>query len=195
MLLCVLYSFSYFRLALDLDQHLKKPKIALEKIKAALDDPSVQEARLLSLQQRVERIVKSKKNGITLEEKRSFENHARWLCPQEPEKEVIQGKMMPKSNLKGESTVFLIEGKTEEDDDHLCSVEEFVKNYYITKKGYTNGMHAEGSVVNTICTILVRYCIFKKRKIIGIGDLNRSQFSCSSGTSFTIWTFPMHLVS
>ena len=129
--------------------------MALEKIKAALDDPSVQEARLLSLQQRVERIIKSKKNGIKFEEKRSFENHARWLCPQEPVKEVIQGKMMPKSNLRGESTVFLIEGETEEDVDQLCSVEEYVKNHYITKKGYTNGIHAEGSIVNTICTILV----------------------------------------
>ena len=58
--------------------------------------------------------------------------------------------MMPKANLPGEKTVFLIEGKTLEDDDLLCSVEEYVKNHYKIEKGFTNGIHAEGSVVNTI---------------------------------------------
>ena len=61
---------------------------------------------------------------------------------------------MPKSNLPGEKTVFVIEGQTSDDQDLLCSVEEYVKDYYKKQNGFTNGIHAEGSVVNTIATIL-----------------------------------------
>ena len=61
---------------------------------------------------------------------------------------------MPKSNLPGEKTVFVVEGQTSEDQDLLCSVEEYVKDYYKKQNGFTNGIHAEGSVVNTIATIL-----------------------------------------
>ena len=60
---------------------------------------------------------------------------------------------MPKSNLPGEKTVFVVEGQTSEDQDLLCSVEEYVKAHY-KGLGYTHGLHAEGSIVNTITAIL-----------------------------------------
>ena len=84
----------YERLVLDLDQHLKNPKRALETIKEGLNDPYVQEARLLFLSQRVIKIINTKKNNsiITYEDRKKFENHSRWLTPQQPFTETIQGE-------------------------------------------------------------------------------------------------------
>ena len=143
----------YERLVLDLDQHLKSPKECLEAVKNGLDDPYVQEARLLSLCQRLHKVTSTKKNAgiLSHKEKQNFIDHKRWLTPQDPITITIQGKMMPKSNMPGEKTVFVAEG---EDTDLLCSVEEFVKEHFKSKKGFTNGLHAEGSVTNTIAAIL-----------------------------------------
>ena len=146
----------YERLVLDLDQHLKSPKEALEAIKSALSDHHCQEARLLSLCQRVNKITSAKKNGVKLSlmEMQEFTDHKRWLTPQDPKLVTIQGKMMPKSNLPGEKTVFLVEGATEGENDLLCSVEEYVKEHYKRNRGYTNGLHAEGSICHAIAAIL-----------------------------------------
>ena len=62
--------------------------------------------------------------------------------------------MMPKANLPGEKSLFIFEGKSENENDLICSVEEYVKNYFKAERGYTNGLHAEGSVVNTITAII-----------------------------------------
>ena len=149
------HGFWYERLALDLDQHLKTPLLALEAIKEAMNDEFVQEARLLSLCQRVTKIsLFKKKRLMTDKEKKKFEDHERWLAPQEPSKITIPGKMMPKANLPGEKSVFIFEGRTEDENDLIVSVEEYVKHYFKAERGYTNGMHAEGSVVNTITAII-----------------------------------------
>ena len=86
----------YERLILDLDQHLKNPKEALKTIKLGLDDQYVQEARLLFLSQRVIKITNIKKNNsiITNQDQMEFENHPRWLTPQDPISETIQGKIL-----------------------------------------------------------------------------------------------------
>lgn len=143
---------------------MKNPKEALKQIKLALDDQYVQEARLLALSQRVTKIANSgnnKKSAIlSFDERIQFENHSRWLTPQEPITETIQGKMMPKSNLPGEKTVFVVEGKSENESSLLCSVEEYVKDFYKKQKGYTNGLHAEGSLINSITNILFWDIIF-----------------------------------
>lgn len=142
------------RLALDLDQHLKLPREAMTAIKDGLNDPYVQEARLLSLCQRAAKIAKAKKSCTTALEMRELEDHKRWLSPQDPVNVTIQGKQMPKTNAPGEKTVFVIEGKTDGENDFLCSVEEFVRDHYKSERGFTNGIHGEGSVVNTITAIL-----------------------------------------
>jgi len=36
----------------------------------------------------------------------------------------------------------------------LCSVEEYVHEYYKKELGFTNGLHAEGSLINTVCWLL-----------------------------------------
>ena len=143
----------YERLVLDLDQHLKNPKDAIDTIWQGLNDPHVQEARLFSLCQRITKLstMKKKSGLMTLKEKQKFLDHHRWLAPQEPKTLTIQGKMMPKSNLPGEKTVFVAEGA---ENDLLCSVEEFVKEHYKRNEGFTNGLHAESSVIITIATVL-----------------------------------------
>ena len=149
------HGFWYERLALDLDQHLKTPLEALKAIKEAMNDEFVQEARLLSLCQRVTKIsLFKKKTLMTDREKKTFEDHNRWLAPPEPPKITIPGKMMPKANLPGEKSLFIFEGKSENENDLICSVEEYVKHYFKAERGYTNGLHAEGSVVNTIAAII-----------------------------------------
>jgi Fanconi-associated nuclease 1 len=148
----------YERLVLDLDQHLKKPQSALEAIWQSLDDLHVQEARLLTICQRVTKLANVKKNCLlTREERLKFEDHSRWLSPQEPILVTIQGKMMPKANVPGEKTVFLREGR---DQSLLCSVEEYAREHYKAEHAYTNGIHGEGAIVNTIAVIIFWDIIF-----------------------------------
>ena len=152
------HGFWYERLALDLDQHLKEPRVALDTIKEAMNDLNVQEARLYSLCQRAIKIMTSKacrkKASLTASEREEFQSHSRWSTPQEPSTMTIVGKMMPKSNLPGEKSVFIFNSRNEDDSDLVCSVEEYVKHYFKAEKGYTNGLHAEGSIVNSIAVIL-----------------------------------------
>ena len=84
----------YERLILDLDQHLKKPREAIDAIWQGLNDPYVQEARLYSLCQRFLKLTSMKKKStlVTLMEKQKFVDHSRWLTPQEPQTVTIQGK-------------------------------------------------------------------------------------------------------
>ena len=53
-----------------------------------------------------------------------------------------------------------MEGKSENESSLLCSVEEYVKDFYKKQKGYTNGLHAEGSLINSITNILFWDIIF-----------------------------------
>jgi Fanconi-associated nuclease 1 len=124
----------YERLILDLDQHLKKPKDAIDAIWQGLNDPFVQEARLFTLCQRFLKLSTAKKKSalITVQDKQKFVDHNRWLAPQEPQTLTIQGRMMPKSNRPGEKTVFVAEGA---ENDLLCSVEEFVREHYKRHEG------------------------------------------------------------
>ena len=152
------HGFWYERLALDIDQHLKLPREALDVIKEALGDLNVQEARLYSLCQRAAKIMSSKmsrkKLSFAPSERAEFESHPRWITPQDPITMTIVGKMMPKSNLPGEKSVFIFESRNDKESDFVCSVEEYVKHYFKVEKGYTNGLHAEGSVVNSIAVVL-----------------------------------------
>lgn len=57
---------------------------------------------------------------------------------------------MPKDNRPGAKTVFVFDDGI---DNILCSVEEYVREFY-KAKGLTEGLHGEGAVVNTICALL-----------------------------------------
>ena len=56
------------------------------------------------------------------------------------------------TGLQGGKSIFVF-GEKDKGDQLLCSVEDFVKESY-KREGYQFGVHAEGSVVNTIFTIL-----------------------------------------
>ena len=84
-----------FYSVLDLDQHLKNPKDAIDAIWQGLNDSYVQEARLFSLCQRITKLSTMKKKSalLPLKEKKKFFDHHRWLAPQEPKTLTIQGKV------------------------------------------------------------------------------------------------------
>ena len=91
---------------------------------------------------------------MTREQKNNLEGHQKWLAPSEPKAITIPGRMMPKANIPGEKSVFIFEARNENESDLICSVEEYVKEYFKAERGFTNGLHAEGSVVNTINAIV-----------------------------------------
>ena len=145
----------YERLSLDYDTHLKMPDEALKIVKRGLEDPHVRVARKLALCQRATKIFGMKKN-VKLKElhEESLRSCDNWKLPSDPIEDVIQGKQMAKDNIPGAKTVFVIPSRRQDDscENYLLSVEEYVREYYINE--FPNGLHAEGSVVNTICTIL-----------------------------------------
>ena len=147
----------YERLCLDLDQHLKKPKLALQEACRGLKDPNVRVGRKLALCQRIEKICNAKSNSKI---RKDFGEDALeaiiLMYPKKYEEVVLQGRLMPKAPnangvYSGGST--FVFGAKYENEQLLCSVEEFVKLSY-RKEGFPHGIHAEGSVVNTIFTIL-----------------------------------------
>ena len=149
----------YERLCLDLDIHLKRPKEALEEAGRGFKDPYVRQARRLSLCRRIKQICYAKKNKKIREHYgeetlKTIEN----MYPHNFDEVVIQGRLMPKApsldrtGLQGGKSIFVFGDKCQ-GEQLLCSVEEFVKETY-KYQGYPNGIHAEGSVVNTIFTIL-----------------------------------------
>lgn len=149
----------YERLCLDLDLHLKRPKEALEEAGRGFKDPFVRKARRLSLCKRIKQICYAKKNKKIKEHYgeealETIEN----MYPQNFDEVIIQGRIMPKApnhdrtGLQGGKSIFVF-GDKRQGEQLLCSVEEFVKETY-RNQGYPHGIHAEGSVVNTIFTIL-----------------------------------------
>eukprot|EP00095_Tigriopus_kingsejongensis_P006449 maker-scaffold384_size188899-snap-gene-0.29 protein:Tk06449 transcript:maker-scaffold384_size188899-snap-gene-0.29-mRNA-1 annotation:"coiled-coil domain-containing protein mtmr15" len=141
----------YERLVLDLDQHLKKPQISLEKVIQGLDDANVREARKLSLFQRVDKICGAKKNADLKSQLNLVRARPDWRLIPETPKVTIQGRLMPKDNLPGSKTVFVFD--TGNNSSILCSVEGYAKEHYKTL-GFPQGLHGEGAVVNTITALL-----------------------------------------
>ena len=148
----------YERLCLDLDLHLKKPQEALVEASRGLNDPNVRIARRHPLCQRIKQICYAKKN---VKIRQHYGEEAleviNKMYPQEFDEVVLQGRLMPKApngtgRVQGGKSIFVF-GEQGKDEKLLCSVEEFVRESY-RKKGFTQGIHAEGSVVNTIFTIL-----------------------------------------
>ena len=89
------------RLALDLDQHLKRPLLSLRSIRAGLGDPHVREARRLALCQRAEKIGAAKKNAAATATKKEIRaeleglrESPNWADPAiDTPKVVIQGQV------------------------------------------------------------------------------------------------------
>lgn len=141
------------RLALDLDQHLKRPGDSLQSIEDGMDNSNVQVARKLALCLRAEKICSAKKNEKEAQFKDNLKRLSRrddWIDPvSECPKVTIQGRRMF-DDTSGKSLWNYQVG-----DEHACSsVEEYVQHWFMENEGFTEGRHAEGSVVNTIYAIL-----------------------------------------
>ena len=166
MYLATYHGHWYERLCLDLDQHLKRSEEALTEAGRGLADPNVRIGRRLTLCRRIKQICNAKKNAKI---RKSYGKEALdtmdSMYKKEFEEVVLQGRIMPKApsskgtGLQGGKSIFVF-GEKDKGDQLLCSVEDFVKESY-KREGYPFGVHAEGSVVNTIFTILfwdILYC-------------------------------------
>ncbi|MGH0140003.1 UNVERIFIED_CONTAM: hypothetical protein FKN15_021683 [Acipenser sinensis] len=163
------------RLALNLQQHLKRTEEAIRCIKEGLSDPLVRTGHQLALYQR----------AVRMRESPSCKKF-RHLLKDVPAIEVkdvthvtIRGKLCPHAGM-GKS-VFLMEGAAqprggsrEEGDSTatvMCSVEELALAHY-HQQGFDQGIHGEGSTFFTLCGLLMWDIIFMD----GIADVFRNPY-------------------
>ncbi|NXL91843.1 FAN1 nuclease, partial [Alectura lathami] len=148
------------RLALNLHQHLKNTKKAIDCVRSGLADPFVRTGHRLSLYQRAQRIRDSPSC-------RQFSGLLRDLpvvTVEDVTHVTIKGKMCPQMGL-GKS-VFLMEdvgdeegGKDSSVSTVMCSVEELALTHY-RQNGFDQGIHGEGSTFITLYGILMWDIIF-----------------------------------
>jgi len=143
----------YERLSLDLENHLKKPKLALDKIDLALQDAKVRGGRRLSLHHRILKICRAKRNQALEAELDRFQARPDWEDPgsEDLPTVVIAGKMVSKDGASTTKSVFILSNP--EGGITYCNVEELVREHY-KGEGLYEGSHAEGAVLNSILGLL-----------------------------------------
>ncbi|KFU87214.1 Fanconi-associated nuclease 1, partial [Chaetura pelagica] len=163
------------RLALNLHQHLKNTKKAVESILRGLADPRVRTGHRLALYQRALRI----RDSPSCRQLRSLLHHLPGIAVEEVTHVTIKGKMCPQMGM-GKS-VFLMEdtGNEEGGEDFsastvMCSVEELALTHY-RQNGFDQGIHGEGSTFITLFGILMWDIIFMD----AIPDVFRNSYQTS----------------
>uniref|UniRef100_A0A8C3IZX2 Fanconi-associated nuclease n=1 Tax=Calidris pygmaea TaxID=425635 RepID=A0A8C3IZX2_9CHAR len=148
------------RLALNLHQHLKNTKKAIECIRRGLADPFVRTGHRLALYQRALRI----RDSPSCKQFRSLFHDLPVITVEDVTHVTIKGKMCPQMGM-GKS-VFLMEdiGDKEGGEDFsvstvMCSVEELALTHY-RQNGFDQGIHGEGSTFMTLYGILMWDIIF-----------------------------------
>ncbi|NXH77700.1 FAN1 nuclease, partial [Hydrobates tethys] len=148
------------RLALNLHQHLKSTKKAIDCIRNGLADPFVRTGHRLSLYQRALRI----RDSPSCKQFRCLLHDLPVMTVEDVTHVTIQGKMCPQMGM-GKS-VFLMEdiGDEEGGEDFgvstvMCSVEELALTHY-RQNGFDQGIHGEGSTFITLYGILMWDIIF-----------------------------------
>ncbi|NXL61806.1 FAN1 nuclease, partial [Chordeiles acutipennis] len=148
------------RLALNLHQHLKKTKKAIDCIRSGLADPFVRTGHRLALYQRALRI----RDSPSCKQFRCLFYDLPVITVEDVTHVTIKGKMCPQMGM-GKS-VFLMEdiGDEEGGEDFsvstvMCSVEELALNHY-RQNGFDQGIHGEGSTFITLYGILMWDIIF-----------------------------------
>ncbi|NXI68059.1 FAN1 nuclease, partial [Anseranas semipalmata] len=143
------------RLALNLHQHLKNTKKAIDCIRKGLADPCVRTGHRLSLYQRALRI----RDSPSCRQFRCLFHDLPVITVEDVTHVTIKGKMCPQMGL-GKS-VFLMEdiGDEEGGEDFsvstvMCSVEELALTHY-RQNGFDQGIHGEGSTFITLYGILM----------------------------------------
>ncbi|XP_009319836.1 PREDICTED: fanconi-associated nuclease 1 [Pygoscelis adeliae] len=148
------------RLALNLHQHLKNTKKAIDCIRNGLADPFVRTGHRLSLYQRALRI----RDSPSCKQFRCLFHDLPVIPVEDVTHVTIKGKMCPQMGM-GKS-VFLMEdiGDEEGGEDFsvstvMCSVEELALTHY-RQNGFDQGIHGEGSTFITLYGILMWDIIF-----------------------------------
>ncbi|NWH66960.1 FAN1 nuclease, partial [Geococcyx californianus] len=167
------------RLALNLHQHLKNTKKAIDCIRRGLADPSVRTGHRLSLYQRALRI----RDSPSCRQFRCLFHDLPVITVEDVTHVTIKGKMCPQMGM-GKS-VFLMEDIGDEDRGEdvsvstvMCSVEELALTHY-RQNGFDQGIHGEGSTFLTLYGILMWDIIFMDN----IPDVFRNSYQ----------TFPLDL--
>ncbi|XP_061679381.1 fanconi-associated nuclease 1 [Syngnathoides biaculeatus] len=156
------------RLALNLQQHLKKPEEAICAIRDGLSDPLVRTGHKLSLYQRAFRMRESasfKKYHLLLSELPTFD-------VQDVRHVTIRGQLFPHEGGKGKSR-FLVPSNVDDctDGTVICSVEDLSLAHY-RQQGFDQGIHGEGSTFSTLFALLLWDIIFMD----GIPDVFRTLY-------------------
>ncbi|NXA49938.1 FAN1 nuclease, partial [Nothocercus julius] len=148
------------RLALNLHQHLKDTRKAIDCIRNGLADPCVRTGHRLSLYQRALRI----RDSPSCKQFRCLFQDLPVITVENVTHVTIKGKMCPQTGL-GKS-VFLMEdtGSEEGIEDFgvstvMCSVEELALSHY-RQNGFDQGIHGEGSTFITLFGLLMWDIIF-----------------------------------
>ncbi|XP_029871083.1 fanconi-associated nuclease 1 isoform X2 [Aquila chrysaetos chrysaetos] len=163
------------RLALNLHQHLKNTKKAIDCIRNGLADPFVRTGHRLSLYQRALRI----RDSPSCKQFRYLFYDLPVITVEDVTHVTIKGKMCPQMGM-GKS-VFLMEdvGDEEGGEDFsvstvMCSVEELALTHY-RQNGFDQGIHGEGSTFITLYGILMWDIIFMD----DIPDVFRNSYQTS----------------
>lgn len=148
------------RLALNLHQHLKNTKKAIDCIRSGLADPFVRTGHRLSLYQRGLRI----RDSPSCKQFRCLLHDLPVIPVEDVTHVTIKGKMCPQMGM-GKS-VFLMEDIDDEEGGKdisvstvMCSVEELALTHY-RRNGFDQGIHGEGSTFITLYGILMWDIIF-----------------------------------
>ncbi|XP_021263264.1 fanconi-associated nuclease 1 isoform X2 [Numida meleagris] len=148
------------RLALNLHQHLKNTKKAIDCIRNGLADPFVRTGHRLALYQRALRI----RDSPSCRQFRCLFHDLPDITVEDVTHVTIKGKMCPQTRL-GKS-VFLMEDIGDEEGSKdcsvstvMCSVEELALTHY-RQNGFDQGIHGEGSTFITLYGILMWDIIF-----------------------------------
>ncbi|XP_068000101.1 fanconi-associated nuclease 1 [Melanerpes formicivorus] len=167
------------RLALNLHQHLKNTKKAIDCIRNGLADPLVRTGHQLSLYQRALRI----RDSPSCKQFRCLLYDLPVITVEDVTHVTIKGKMCPQMGM-GKS-VFLMEDIASEEGGEdfsvstvMCSVEELALTHY-RQNGFDQGIHGEGSTFITLYGMLMWDIIFMD----GVPDVFRNSYQ----------TFPLDL--
>ncbi|MEQ2250480.1 hypothetical protein ILYODFUR_001334 [Ilyodon furcidens] len=158
------------RLALNLQQHLKKSDQAICAIRDGLLDPLVRTGHKLSLHQRAVRMKEApscKKYRLQLRELPTVQ-------VRDVKHVTIRGQLFPHEGGMGKSR-FLLPDSEEGDRSApatvICSVEELCLAHY-RLLGFDQGIHGEGSTFSTLFGLLLWDIIFME----GIPDVFRNPY-------------------
>ncbi|NWW43100.1 FAN1 nuclease, partial [Pedionomus torquatus] len=148
------------RLALNLHQHLKDTRKAIDCIRKGLADPFVRTGHRLSLYQRALRI----RDSPSCKQFRCLFQDLPVITVEDVTHVTIKGRMCPQMGM-GKS-VFLMEDIGDEGGGEdfsvstvMCSVEELALSHY-RQSGFDQGIHGEGSTFMTLYGILMWDIIF-----------------------------------